>query len=258
MKVIKDLRYVTEEYTTEKPNGQPLLDLYLPDDPVPGTPVVVWFHGGGFVNDSKEGDPGAIAAELANAGIVCANANYRLYPEAKYPEFIEDGASAIAWCRDNLKHYIPSPGKIFAGGESAGAYLTMMLCFNRSFLLKHGIDPDTDIAGWIHGGGQPTTHFNVLKERGMDSRRVIVDDAAPLYYIDRNTFAPMVLLATDNDIPGRMYQNYLVEATLRHWGFEKEIDLRILKGAHCAFCHKGSDGLFAVAEIMKEFVAKYR
>ena len=99
---------------------------------------------------------------------------------------------------------------------------------------------------------------NLVKERGYDPKRVIVDETAPLYHIDRNTFAPMVILTSTNDIPCRMYQLETLRATLRHWGYNKEIDFRIIEGGHCCYCHKGSDGLFLVVEIMKEFVRKYR
>ena len=58
----------------------------------------------------------------------------------------------------------------------------MMLCFDERYLKEVGILP-TEIAGYIHDAGQPTAHFNVLKELGQDSRRLIVDETAPLYFV---------------------------------------------------------------------------
>ena len=58
----------------------------------------------------------------------------------------------------------------------------MMLCFDKRYLQSVGLSND-DIAGYWHDAGQPTSHFNVLKYSGKDSRRVIVDETAPLYFI---------------------------------------------------------------------------
>jgi len=261
MKILENIRYSAKEYSTTKAGSEPLLDLCLPDNASSDTPIVVWFHGGGIENGTKEGDPGTIVRLLAEAGIAAASCNYRLYPDGKFPEFIEDAAEATAWCMNYMKENFGGDeytGKTFVGGESAGAYLSMMLCFDASYLGAHGINPDTDIAGWIHGGGQPTAHFNVLKERGLDTKRVVADETAPIYHIDRNTFAPMVILTSTNDIFGRTDQLRLLCTTLRHWGYNKEIDFRIIEGGHCCYCHKGQNGLFEVVEIMKEFVRKYR
>ena len=262
MKVFENILYTSVDYPVTKAGSRTLLDLCLPDDCTDSTPVVVWFHGGGITGGDKNGDPGSIVRKLAESGIAAASCNYRLYPDAKYPDFLVDAAEAVAWCRANMPKYSGIDGwhgKVFAGGESAGAYITQMLCFDKTWLGRFGIDPDTEIAGWIHGGGQPTAHFNVLAERGIDPKRVRVDERAPLFHIDRSTFAPMVLLTSTKDIPGRMRQNQLVEATLRHFGFTGEIDLRIIEGQHCSYCHPNiDDGIIPVVEIMKEFVGKYR
>ena len=258
MKIIADIRYSEKEYPITKEGSAPLLDIALPDNAASDTPIVIWFHGGGIDHGSKDGASRKIIEALAEYGIAAASCNYRLYPDGKYPEFIEDAAESVAWIYEHIAEYTGGRGKIFIGGESAGAYLSMMLCFDRSYLLKYGIDPDTEIAGWIHGAGQPTSHFNVLKERGLDPKRIIVDESAPFYHIDRKTFAPMVILTSTNDIKCRLQQLEMLRATLLHWGFDKEIDFRIIEGGHCCYCKAGEDGRIEVVEIMKEFIAKYR
>ena len=48
-----------------------------------------------------------------------------------------------------------------------------------------------DFAGFIHDAGQPTSHFNVLKELGKDSKRIIVDETAPMYFVGMDeTYSP--------------------------------------------------------------------
>jgi len=57
----------------------------------------------------------------------------------------------------------------------------MMLCFDGRFLSKFGLAP-TDIDAYIHDAGQPTSHFNVLKELWIDSRRFIVYETAHMFF----------------------------------------------------------------------------
>jgi hypothetical protein len=53
--------------------------------------------------------------------------------------------------------------------------------------------------------------MNVLRERGIDSHRVIIDDSAPLYHIEPNkNYPPMLITVSDNDIPNRYEQVMLL------------------------------------------------
>ena len=172
MKLIKDICYGKYDFDRRK------LDIYLPD--AEEFPVFIYFHGGGIEAGDKAGIEIA-ATELANSGVCVVSANYSLYPDAVYPEFIRDAAAAVAW----TKKHINEQGKcekFYIGGSSAGGYISMMLCFDESYLKNVGLLP-TDIDAYIHDAGQPTSHFNVLKEFGRDSRRVIVDETAPMYFV---------------------------------------------------------------------------
>ena len=129
----------------ELKNPAQKLDIHLPDE---GSkfPVFVYFHGGGL----KDGDKAAQhlvdnAATTTKSGIAFVSVNYRMYPDAKYPEFIEDCAESVAWVFKNIEKYC-KPNGIYVGGSSAGGYLSMMLCFDKSWLNKYGISP-LDITG---------------------------------------------------------------------------------------------------------------
>lgn len=141
-------------------NGPQLLDLYLPEGK--NFPTLVYFHGGGLEGGDKQGHP--FIPYLASRGIAVVSANYRMYPEARYPDFVQDAADAVAWTVRNVGSY-GGDGRVFVGGSSAGGYLSMMLCFAEQYLGVHDIAP-CRIAGWIFDAGQPTTHFRVLQERG--------------------------------------------------------------------------------------------
>lgn len=250
MKCFPDIHYLNGAHDRD------LLDVYVPENALTPTPVVIWFHGGGLEHGSKAGGK-SLAEAYGRYGIATVSPSYRLYPDAHFPDFIEDAAAAVAYTMAHIGEYLSSPGGFFISGASAGAYLSMMLCFDRSYLGKYNIDPDTAVAGWIHGSAQPTDHFNVLRERGYDTKRVMVTPAAPLYHIDRATFAPMMILTSNCDIANRMNQNILVKSTLEHFGDKSEIDLRILSGGHCAFVKPREDGTIEQVEISKDFIIKY-
>jgi acetyl esterase/lipase len=104
-----------------------------------------------------------------------------MYPDAKYPDFIYDAAEAVAWTNKNMTDLFGCKN-LYVGGSSAGGYLSMMLCFDKKYLASVGLD-NSVIVGYLHDAGQPTAHFNVLKHSGIDRRRIIVDESAPLYYV---------------------------------------------------------------------------
>lgn len=214
------------------------LDLYLPEAENP--PLFVYIHGGGLEAGDRSG-PRTIFERLASNGIAVASIDYRMYPQVKYPVFIEDCAKAFDFLLHECGYEF---SEIFAGGSSAGAYLSMMLLFDKSYLAKFNIDP-MDFGGWVLDAGQPTTHFNVLRERGLDTRLVRIDEAAPLFYITKNLLPtrpdrklPMILnISSSSDITCRLEQLKLLNATLLQFGWQKErLKFIYMNGyTHCSY-----------------------
>jgi hypothetical protein len=141
-------------------------------------------------------------------------------------------------------------------GQSAGAYLTLMLCLNKEYLKEVGID-NKEIVAWISDAGQPTTHFNILKyERGLDPLLQRVDEAAPLYYVNKDTyFSHLLLLTYECDLPNRLEQNKLLMSSIKTFNKDLDVELKILKGEHC----HGSgtldeDGEYEVVKVVKEWM----
>ena len=133
------------------------LDIYLPDSDT--FDLLIYFHGGGLESGGKE-EIIPSSDYLVERNIAIISINYRLYPFAKYPDFILDAVKGIKWSIDNINKYGECKD-IYIGGTSAGAYITQMLCFNSYYYKKENIDP-LKIKGYIHDAGQPTVHFNVL------------------------------------------------------------------------------------------------
>ena len=227
MKSIYDIKYK---------NGL-CLDIHLPEGEE--YDLFVYFHGGGLVK-GKRGGVEVFAQTLAKRGIATASVEYRLMPSAEFPDFIEDSADAIRWLVDHAQDY-GRLNRIFVGGSSAGGYISMMLCFDERYLARVGMKP-TDIAAYIHDAGQPTAHYNVLKSRGIDPKRVIGDENAPLYFVGMaEKYSPMLFIVSDNDMVGRYEQTKLMVKTLCHFGHGDVVSLRVMNGKHCEYVYKADE-----------------
>src|SRR5882762_914228 len=106
-----------------RPGGKPLLlDLHVPDGPGP-FPAAILVHGGGFDEGSKSTNVQPLFDVLANVGFAWFSIDYRLAPEYRFPQAIEDVNSAIRWVKANAAAYHLDVSKIAIIGESAGGFL---------------------------------------------------------------------------------------------------------------------------------------
>lgn len=239
MKTIFDIIY-DENYPYDC-----VMDVFT-NDTCDSENLFLYFHGGGIEGGSKN-DTRDFCRYLfdLNNDISIVTADYRMYPDAKFPEFIDDCSVAVKWLMSEKNDKVRFK-KLYIGGSSAGAYLSMMLCFDKNYLEKHGINSLRDVAGYIFDAGQPTAHFNVLYERGLDSRLVRVDEAAPLYFIDsefEKTLSDILVVpkflffVADNDMENRLEQNLLLMRTMRHFGLNADkIEYHLMNGfGHCGY-----------------------
>jgi alpha-L-fucosidase 2 len=105
------------------PGGKALfLDLHVPDGPGP-FPAAILVHGGGFDQGSRKTNVRPLFDVLANARFAWFSIDYRLAPEAHFPEAIEDVNTAIVWVKTNAPKYHVDASKIALIGESAGGFL---------------------------------------------------------------------------------------------------------------------------------------
>jgi acetyl esterase/lipase len=131
-RVLSDLGY--------GPLARHRLDLYLPDGLSGPAPVLLFFYGGSWQSGSKN-IYRAFGQAFASRGIVTAVADYGLYPDVKYPAFLEDGARAVRFLHDHAEEHGGDPARLFASGHSAGAYIAAMLGVNPVYLNAVGGDP---------------------------------------------------------------------------------------------------------------------
>lgn len=229
------------------------LDLHLPESET--FDLFVYFHGGGLVSGDRKGVE-VFAKTLAKHNIATASVEYTMYPKAKFPDFITDCAKSVAYLKNNICRYGKCK-RLFVGGSSAGGYISMMLCFDERYFKNVGIAP-SEIDGYIHDAGQPTSHFNVLKEFGKDSRRVIVDETAPLYFVGtQEKYPPMLFAISDNDMFARHEQTMLMIKTLEGFGHKDNVFLHVESGKHSSYvCKQDENGEGVFANIILGFLDK--
>ena len=108
------------------------LDVVLPRASPTPSPVVVFFHGGGWrFGDRRAVGPSYETAEVfarfARAGMAVATVDYRLSGEARWPAQLHDAREAVAWLRRRGPELGLDTERVVAWGESAGGHLASML-----------------------------------------------------------------------------------------------------------------------------------
>jgi len=172
------------------------LDLCWPQTAA-AAPVVVFFYGGGWRSGHK-GLYRYVAKALARRGYVAVVPDYRIYPEVRYPDFLDDGARAVRWVRDNVHRFGGDPEAIFLMGHSAGAHIAAMLSIDATWLGKVALVPGRHLAGLIGISGP--YDFLPLKDQAL----IVIFGGAnrpetqPIFYVAQGA-PPALLLTGDCD-----------------------------------------------------------
>ena len=116
----RDLEYVAGGHERHK------LDLFLPEKAEGPLPLIIWVHGGGWQNGSKDGCP-PLRQGFVGRGYAVASINYRLSSHAIFPAQIEDCKAAIRWLRAHAKEYGLDPERFGVWGSSAGGHLVALI-----------------------------------------------------------------------------------------------------------------------------------
>ena len=128
-----------DDYSREKdiPYGRldrQKLDFYQPKVRRADGKAVIFFYGGSWDSGSKD-DYVFVGQALAARGITVIIADYRLYPQVRFPAFLEDAAQATRWAADRV-----GVDKLFIMGHSAGGHIALMLAANTPYLAGVGVD----------------------------------------------------------------------------------------------------------------------
>ncbi len=101
--------------------------LYRPATPGPH-PVVVYFHGGGWVLGSHDSDDPLCRDLCQRSGALIVSVNYRHAPEARFPAAVDDGLAAVRWVGEHAVALGGIPGELAVAGWSAGANVAAVTC----------------------------------------------------------------------------------------------------------------------------------
>jgi acetyl esterase/lipase len=126
------------------------LDVYVPvstQGAAAKRSVIVFFYGGSWDSGSKDAYL-FVAEALTSKGFITVIPDYRIYPEVIYPEFLNDGAKAFQWTKDNIEKYGGDVNNIFVAGHSAGAHIAAMLAFDQTWLATQKLNT-ASIRGFI-------------------------------------------------------------------------------------------------------------
>ncbi|MGC6372342.1 alpha/beta hydrolase [Pseudomonas sp. K2I15] len=173
------------------------LDIYRPVTALPNSPVVVFFYGGSWNSGSRD-DYGFVGEALASRGIVVVIADYRLYPQVRYPLFLQDGAQAVSWTYQHIAEYGADPKQLYLMGHSSGAYNAAMLALDPRLLAAVGLSPSM-LKGWIGLAGP----YDFLPIENRDVRPVFFypdspPDSQPINHVSHDA-PPSLLIASVDD-----------------------------------------------------------
>lgn len=124
------------------------LDVYRPlGTDATSVPTVVFFYGGGWQRGQRE-QYRFVGRRLAQQGVLAIVADYRTFPRAGFPAFVDDAARAVAWTRQHAAEYRGDPRRLYVAGHSAGAQIAALLGTDPRYLARQGMTP-RDLAGVI-------------------------------------------------------------------------------------------------------------
>jgi acetyl esterase len=108
------------------PAGDIPLRVYVPTDEPGPRPVLVYFHGGGWVIGSVETHDGTVREIAQASGATVVSVDYRLAPEHPFPAAVDDCVAAVRWVADHAADLDVDRSRLAVGGDSAGGNLAAL------------------------------------------------------------------------------------------------------------------------------------
>jgi len=213
-----------------------LLDIYLPRGAKGNSPLVVWIHGGGWINGDKYAGmdymQNLLRSLLAN-GYALASINYRYSTEAVFPAQIRDCNQALEYLYRHAEKYKLDKKRIALMGFSAGGHLASLLALsnnnritrfsktskNLSFNIKAVVDfyghsdflamTRSDASQW----DSPKNAVTSLLGASPLHRPDIAKFASPTSYIDKKD-PPFLIIHGEKDETVSITQSQLLSSWL--------------------------------------------
>lgn len=109
------------------PAGVIDIRVYSPHGPQTRTPVIVFYHGGGWVVGDLDTHDGSCRLLALHSGCTVVSVDYRLAPEHPFPAAVDDAVHAFRFVHDNIALFSGIPGAVAVAGDSAGGNLAAVV-----------------------------------------------------------------------------------------------------------------------------------
>ena len=180
--LVQDVRYGNDR--------RQRLDVYQPRRRQAAA-VIVFLHGGRWQNGSKR-EYRLLGAAITAEGVVAVVPEYRLYPQVRFPGWVEDAARAVRWVRDSIEHYGGDPSQIFVVGHSSGAHTAALLALDEHYLREAGL-PTNAVRGYVSLAGPVATEWTDPDVQALMGPRGGWTATYPLEQVDGSE-PPLLLL----------------------------------------------------------------
>ena len=202
------------------------LDVYRPASLAAGAkaPVVVFVYGGSW-REGDKADYRFVADALTARGIVAVIADYRVFPEVSYPDFVDDTAAAVAWTFREVARYDGDPDRIFVTGHSAGAYNAAMVAFDPRWLKPYGLDPK-QLRGFVGLAG-PYNFLPIVDEgvKEVFHWPSTPPDSQPINHVTGASIPSLLIAANRDTIVFPKQNTEPMAARLKAAGADVTVDL---------------------------------
>lgn len=261
--MLRDIAYVADGHARQK------LDLFVPAGATNPLPLIIWIHGGGWRDGSKDNCP---ALRYLERGYAVASVNYRLSQHAIFPAQIEDCKAAIRWLRTYAREHGLDPYRFAAWGSSAGGHLVALLgtCGDvKTFDRGENLSASSRVQAVVDFFGP--TDFTQMSQHSRTNAPLDHDAsdspesqliggaiqkykdkvalANPITYVSRDD-PPFLILHGDRDNLVPPHQSELLQAALQGAGVP--VTLKIIEGAGHGFSGRGE-----VDQLVDAFLAKH-
>jgi acetyl esterase len=168
---------------------------YVPTSASAAQPLIVFFHGGGFVQGDLDSHDVPIRLLAKHAGAQVLSVDYRRAPEHPFPAAVEDARAASRWATQHAEELGADPARVAVAGDSAGANLAAVAAWEAGRTAEAGPAPVLQILIYPVTDFAARTRSHELFEQGFLLIREDMDWFAAQYVADADPEDPRLSIA---------------------------------------------------------------